>query len=109
MNGAVALIVIEVLIYVARMANRDSRLADLAGRHRSVRVVAVLGRQIESDRESALALLEVIEEASIRLLRVAETGIGADNPGLSILLRRFAILRRFPLRLGRIEGRHRGL
>ena len=66
MKGAVALIVIEVLIapsvnsgeqflHVAPVANRDARLADLARGDRRVGVVTVLGGQVEGDRESALA------------------------------------------------------
>src|SRR6202011_2920182 len=76
------------LLHVAPMANRDASLADLACRHRSIRVVTILGWQIERDRESALSLLEVIQKAPIRLLRVAETGVGADYPGFAISLRR---------------------
>ena len=73
MNGAVALIVIEVLIdpsgipsnsslHVAPMANRDAGFADLAARDRSVGVVAVLGGQVERDRKAALALLQVLRK-----------------------------------------------
>ena len=45
----------EQLLHVAPMADRDAGLADLARGDRRVGVVTVLGGQVESDRESALA------------------------------------------------------
>jgi hypothetical protein len=65
------------------MADRDARLADLARRDGSVGVVAILGGKVESDREAALALLEIAQETPVRLARVTKPRIGSDNPRLS--------------------------
>ena len=70
-------------LHVLPMANRDARLADFAARDWSVGVVAVLRGQVERDRKSALTLLQVREEALVGLARVAEAGIGADDPRLA--------------------------
>jgi hypothetical protein len=77
------LIVIEQLLHIAPMADRDACASDLARGHRCVGVIAVLRRQIERDRETPLPFLEIPEEAAIRIPRVAKAGIGADNPGLT--------------------------
>ncbi len=63
---AVALIVIEVLIFVdgnaleqhlevVERVHRHADLADLRQRQRVVRAVAALGRQVEGDRQAGLA------------------------------------------------------
>src|SRR5713101_9706922 len=74
---------VEERLHIAPMADRDTRLPDLTRRDGSVGVVAILGRKVESDREAALALLEVAQETAVRLARVTKPRIGSDNPRLS--------------------------
>jgi hypothetical protein len=69
------------------MRDRDARLADFSRGERRVRVVAVLRRQIERDRKSALPLLEVAPEPLIRLAGIAEARVGPDDPGIALSLR----------------------
>jgi len=85
------------------MANRNARFADLAAGDRGVGVVAVLRGQVERDRKPALTLLQVREEALVGLARVAESGIGADDP-------RFARRARFFVSFGhRHKVSYRGI
>ncbi len=65
----------EDLLHVAEGVDRDADLADLTGRELVIRVEAHLGRQVERDRESGLALPEQVAEALVRVLRAAPAGV----------------------------------
>src|SRR5579872_1264101 len=65
------------------MANRNAGLADLAARNRSIGVVAVLGREVECDREAFLAGFEILMKALVGLARIAKAGVGSDDPWLA--------------------------
>ena len=56
-------------------------LADLAGGHRVVGVVAHLGRQVEGDAEAGLAVLQQVAEAGVGLGGRPEAGVLAHRPG----------------------------
>jgi len=68
------------------MRDRYSRLADLAFGNRCVGIESVLSGKIEGDRKPALAVLQILSESLVCLPRVAESGVGADNPRLSALI-----------------------
>src|SRR6185503_2203506 len=60
--------------------DRDPDLADLPARDRRVGVVAHLGREVEGDRQSRLALVEQEPVALVRLGGGAEAGVLAHRP-----------------------------
>src|SRR5450759_2625107 len=72
--------VLEQDLHVLERVDRDADLADLAIRHRVVRVVADLRRQVEGYGESGLALLEQEPVPLVRFRRRAEPGVLAHRP-----------------------------
>src|SRR5262249_15920732 len=73
---------LEQRVHVLPMTDRDPRLADFARRDRGIRVVAVLARKIESDRKTALAGFQIFMKPRVRLARITEAGVGANDPRL---------------------------
>ena len=73
---------LEQAAHVAEMGDRHADLADLAARQRMVGIVAGLGRQIEGDRKSGLALGEVAPVKLVGGGRRRMSRIGAEQPGL---------------------------
>src|SRR5213596_3458365 len=71
---------LEEVFHVLDRGDRDPHLADFAARHRRVRVIAHLRRQIEGDRQPRLALLEQEAVALVRLGGRAETGVLPHGP-----------------------------
>src|SRR5262249_30719315 len=59
----------------------NAHLADLAPGQCAVGVVAGLGREIESDRETGLALRQVRPVQLVGGARRGVSGIGTDEPG----------------------------
>ncbi len=62
--------------------DRDSGHADVAGHPRVIRIVAAMRREIEGDREAALACREIAAVEGVRVLRRREARILPDRPGL---------------------------
>ena len=65
---------------MAQMYNRDPDLPDLTPGPLVVRVVTRLGRQVEGDRKSGLALGEVGAIEPVALRRRRMPAIGAEDP-----------------------------
>ena len=87
-----ALIVIDVFIEAIGMSSNrvrmspiceigDADLADLAARQRVVAVKAGLGGQIEGDRQSRLALGEILPIEPVGFAARRMAGVGAEDPG----------------------------
>ena len=72
--------VLEQRLHVGEAVDRHAHLADLAGRHRVVRVVAGLRRQVERRREPGLAVGQQLTEALVGLLGGSEAGVLAHGP-----------------------------
>ena len=79
---------VEQRAHVAEVRDRHADLADLAARKNVIAVVAGLGRQIESDRETGLALGEIFPIERVRLDGRRVARVGAENPGFVALRRR---------------------
>ena len=67
--------------HVGQRVDRHPDLADLAGGHRVVGVVAHLGGQVEGDAEAGLAVVEQVAEAGVGLGGRPEAGVLAHRPG----------------------------
>jgi hypothetical protein len=66
--------------HVLDRRDRDPHLPDFTPRHRIVRVVPHLGRQIERDREARLTLLQQIPVAAVRVAGGAEPRVLPHRP-----------------------------
>ena len=89
--------------HVLDRVDGDTRPADLPLRHRVVRVVAELRRQIEGDRQAGLAELEEVAKALVRLLRGTEARVLADRPRPAAVHRRVRAAREREL-AGQLRG-----
>ena len=72
---------VEQQSHVAQMADGHPNLAHLAARERMIGIIAGLGRQIEGDGQSRLALFQIGPVELVRGPGGGVTGIGAENPG----------------------------
>ena len=66
--------------HLAQVRDRHPDLADLAASQRRVRVVAGLGRKVEGDRQSGLALGEIASEELVGICRRTVSGIRSHHP-----------------------------
>ena len=71
---------LEQELHIGQRGDGDAHLAHLRQRHRVVRVVADLRRQVEGDGEAGLAVLQQVAVALVGLLRIAEAGVLAHSP-----------------------------
>ena len=66
-------------LHVGERIDRDADIADFAGRHLVIGIVAALRRQVERDEDLLGADLDHLAEARLQVGRFAESRIGGDH------------------------------